>query len=169
MYALRKILIPGTLAAGYQRGHEVPDSVIADWGLIEGEDYAAELVDDSAPAVAPRPVDDSDRAAWVSYVTSRGTDPDDAAQMQVSDLMKLYPENEHDSAPDGEPTPYRPADSARKAEWVEYVVAGGADPEWANASDTTKADLQEWQPGAAPREQRTTDPAADQGNATAGA
>ncbi len=169
MYALRTIHIPGTLAAGYQRGHFLPDSVAESWGLVEGEDYATEMPgdDDPGPVAVARPADDSDRGAWVAYAISQGADPDEAREMQLSELMDAYPE----LTPDGDPMPERPAESAKKAEWVEFVIAAGADEEWARSSDTTKADLQEWEPGAertAPVQQETTDPAADQGNATVG-
>ena len=40
----------------------------------------------------------------------------------------------------------RPADSAKKADWVAYVEKLGADKEWAQADSTTRADLQAWQP-----------------------
>lgn len=42
--------------------------------------------------------------------------------------------------------PERPAASAKKADWVEYAVAAGADADWARADDTTKADLESWKP-----------------------
>ncbi len=48
--------------------------------------------------------------------------------------------------------PERPAESAKKADWVAYVVeaarvrADEATQEWAQASDTTKDDLIAWQP-----------------------
>ena len=45
--------------------------------------------------------------------------------------------------PDG---PERPAESARKAEWVDYVVAAGGDPDWARDDSTTKAELIDWKP-----------------------
>lgn len=40
----------------------------------------------------------------------------------------------------------RPATSARKADWVEYVVASGGDEQWARNPDTTKDDLIAWKP-----------------------
>jgi hypothetical protein len=43
-------------------------------------------------------------------------------------------------------TPDRPAESARKTDWVEYVIAAGGDETWAHADDTTKADLIAWKP-----------------------
>lgn len=46
--------------------------------------------------------------------------------------------------PLAEDTPERPAQSARKVEWVEYVVALGADWRWADAA--TKDDLVTWKP-----------------------
>lgn len=166
MYARGRILIPGTLAAGYQRGEEISDAVVESWGLTDAE-VSADPLDVAATEVRipSRPADDSDRAQWVAYAVARGTDPDEAAQTSLEDLMALYPEDEVDAGDVD-----RPADSARKSDWVDYVIAAGADEEWARSSDTIKADLQDWVPDtdAAP-EQHTTDPAADQGNAALGA
>jgi hypothetical protein len=50
-----------------------------------------------------------------------------------------------EGTPDGDDRD-RPAESARKSEWVAYVVDSGGDRAWANADDTTKADLIEWKP-----------------------
>ncbi len=166
-YATHTIFIPGTLSPGYHRGHHLPDDVIANWNLVEGDDYSAEPpTDETAPQVVERPVDDSDRGAWVAYVISRGTDPDEANDMDLADLMALYPDE--DAA---ENAPERPADSARKAEWVEWAIESGADETWARDDGTTKAELQAYEPGKplGHDHHSTTDPAADQGNATVGA
>lgn len=58
----------------------------------------------------------------------------------------VSPDNVPSPAPDApdENLPERPAESARKAEWVEWAVASGADEEWARSDDTTKADLIAW-------------------------
>lgn len=170
-YALRTIRIPDTLAAGYQRGHEVPDDVVASWGLVDGEDVAAERPQDDAPAAPPtRPVDDSDRAAWVAFAIADGADPDEVRDMPLDELMAAYG---GDGGGDPAAEIERPADSARKADWVEYVVASGAGRDWAEASDRTKADLQAWSPGDEATtggvQPETTDAAADQGNAQLGA
>jgi hypothetical protein len=55
------------------------------------------------------------------------------------------PVHDPSNAPAPEP-PERPADSALKADWVDYAVAAGADYEWAHAKDTTKDDLIAWEP-----------------------
>jgi hypothetical protein len=179
-FALRTIMIPGTLTAGYQRGHEIPQAVVDTWDhLIEGEDYADEVPDAQGPAAVARPKDDTDRGAWVQYVVSRGTDPTDASQMQLDELMALYSEQQQDASPVDDSQRgtgitrniERPAASAKKTEWVDYVLSNGADESWARSDDTTKADLQEWDPaGSESRRapQATTDPAADQGNASVG-
>lgn len=162
MYALRTLHIPGTLAPGYFRGHEVPDPVVQSWGLVENEDVSADPPgDESAPVVVARPVDDSSRSEWLGYVIARGTDPDEAAQLPLDELMGLYPEQDAVAAE-------RPAESAKKAEWIDYVIAQGGDAAWARSGDTTKADLVDWQP-VPPAEAGTTDPAADQGNAASDA
>jgi hypothetical protein len=59
----------------------------------------------------------------------------------------LVPSPVHDpsNAPAPEP-PERPADSALKADWVDYAVKAGADYEWAHAKDTTKDDLMGFEP-----------------------
>lgn len=57
------------------------------------------------------------------------------------------PSPAHDpvNAPVPEP-PARPADSARKADWVDFVVRSGGDYQWAHADSTTKDDLIGWKP-----------------------
>lgn len=166
MYALHRLSAPGTLSPGYFRGDYVPDAVAQAWELVDGADVQADPVNDEpeAPAV-PRPVDDRDRAEWVRYAVARGMDPAEAEQTELSALMDAYPEDE---ASDGSGAVERPAESAKKATWVDYVIAAGADEAWARSDDTTKADLQAFEPGGA-TEQHTTDPAADQGNAALGA
>lgn len=150
-YALGTINAPGTLVAGYRRGDAIEPAVVEAWGLIEGQDFAADQPEQVAPgATVPlaRPADDTDRGAWVAYVVSRGTDPDDADNMGIDELMGLYPEGEQ--AATGEPV--RPAESARKSEWVLYVndhpQATTEDQAWAGDDSTTKADLIAWKPTA---------------------
>src|SRR5689334_11544185 len=142
-YALHTLTPPGSLVAGYQRGDEVHPSVVAAWDLGP-DDVSDERPDGPAEAPLPaRPVDDSDRNAWVAYAVSRGMDAEEAARTDLPDLMAAYPEDV--PAEDS-----RPADSAKKAEWVTYVSkhpqASDGDKEWAAADSTTKAELQAWQP-----------------------
>lgn len=146
-YALHTITPPGALVAGYHRGYEIHPAVVENWELVEGVDWSADPPDstpDAAP-VLPRPVDDSDRGAWVAYVVSRGTPATDAEGMDLDVLMGLYPEGE-----EADDEPARPADSARKSEWVLYVNdhprATAEDQAWAGDDSTTKADLQAWRP-----------------------
>lgn len=162
-YAKRRINMPGTLAAGYQPGNFVPDSVVANWALVEGEDYSATpLGEEVEPAAVPRPADDSDRGAWVAYAVARGMDPDEANRTDLDALIEAYPDEVIGEQPE------RPADSAKKADWVEWAIEAGADEGWARDDSTTKAQLQDYTPGTKMR-QASNDPAADQGNATVGA
>jgi hypothetical protein len=147
-YALHTLSAPGSLVAGYQRGDEILPSVVQAWGLGPddvSDDYPGVAAE--APAV-PRPVDDSDRGAWVAYAVSRGMDPEEADRTNLSDLMDAYPED----APPASADHPRPADSARKSDWVTYVndhpQATAEDQAWAGDDATTKAELQAWQPSA---------------------
>jgi len=165
--ALHRINAPGSYAGAYNPGDPVGADVVANWGLVPGQDV--EATDDYQP---PRPADDNtDRAAWEAYVVGKGTSIDDARAASLDDLRGMYepdPEPEppaHDLpasvAPEGvdgtgvqNPTPVggnvpapadggdRPAQSARKADWVDYVVSQGADREW--AENATKDDLTAW-------------------------
>jgi hypothetical protein len=146
-YALQRLSAPGSLAAGYQRGDEVLPPVIEAWDLVEGEHWSADFPDGPAEVpTVPRPVDDSSRGAWVAYAVSRGMDPEEAERTDLSDLMDVYPE-------DAPAKTDRPADSARKADWVYYVhnhpQATTEDQDWAANDGTTKAELQAWEPRAA--------------------
>ncbi len=150
-YALGTINAPGTLVAGYRRGDPIEPAVVEAWGLVEGEDFAADAPEQVAPGEAPvpaRPADDTDRGAWVAYVVSRGTSQDDADNMPLDELMGLYPEDEQAATDE----PARPSESAKKAEWVLYVTdhpqATADDASWAGDDTTTKADLIAWKPAA---------------------
>lgn len=140
-YALHTLSAPGTLVAGYRAGDPVDPAVIEAWGLIEGEDWSADRPGEQVAPVAVRPADDTDRAAWVSYATARGVDPDEADGMSLDDLMAVDAEQVQTG---------RPADSAKKAEWVLYVnshpQATDEDKAWAGDDTTTKAELQAWEP-----------------------
>jgi hypothetical protein len=147
-YALHTLSAPGSLVAGYQRGDEIQPSVVEAWGLTAddvSDDYPGVVAE--VPAV-PRPVDDSDRGAWVAYAVSRGMDPEEADRTNLSDLMDAYPED----APPASADHPRPTDGAKKAEWVAYVEshpqATDDDKAWATNDATTKAELQAWHPGA---------------------
>lgn len=174
--ALRPIYAPNSYALAYGKGDPVTAQVVTDWNLIVGTD-----VEPADGYTAPRPPEDSDdRAAWETYVVSKGTDPGTASAVSLDDLRAMYepdPEPEpphHDLpatvAPEGvdgtgwqnatpvtadntpgpqaDPDPSRPAESAKKDEWVQYVKDAGADEAWANDPATTKSDLIAWTPGA---------------------
>ncbi|GAA0528787.1 hypothetical protein GCM10010172_06740 [Paractinoplanes ferrugineus] len=143
--ALHGISAPGTSVFGYQRGHEVPEVVVANWNLIVGDDGSdADVTEgplaDLTPAtvVVVRPDDGANRAAWEAYAVAAGMTEKDAAQAPLEELQA-----ERDAK--GKPVE-RPADNAKKADWVAYVKKLGADKAWADDDTTTRADLQAWTP-----------------------
>lgn len=84
-------------------------------------------------------------------VAPEGVDGTGVGQVQPvppAQADSTAPTPEADALPDGPggDAPARPAESDRKAVWVDYVVVAGADEQWARADDTTKADLMAWTP-----------------------
>lgn len=151
--ALTGIKAPNTAVYGYQRGDLVHENVVQNWGLTVGSDVAegTELPDDAEP-VAPmeRPGAEGTRADWEKWAIYNGL-PEASAAVASQDELEAVTAPEPDAVPDDEPSeqgeqPVRPADSAAKAEWVDYAIALGADPQWARDSTTTKANLQAYEP-----------------------
>lgn len=144
--AQRAIKAPGTMVYAYQRGDDVPAGAVENWELSVGDDGDVLPVN---TGIIPRPADDASRGEWEGYVIGQGTNTEDARAMSLDELRDAYAEGDAEQPatvlPD--PTnPQRPADSEKKAAWISYVEAKGADSAWANASDTTKADLMNWEP-----------------------
>lgn len=144
--AMGTLSAPGTLVAGYRRGDPVADSVVENWGLVVGEDVAeGELPEVAGPAPMVRPGVEDTRATWERWAIANGMSEEDAAQVSQEELEDTGPSDE------GAPSdPDRPADSAKKAEWVAYVQGRTDDEavqEWATDDSTTKAQLQAWTPG----------------------
>jgi hypothetical protein len=170
--ALHRICAPGSYAGAYNAGDPVLANVVTDWDLQVGVDV--EPTGDYRPPRPAD--DNTDRNVWEAYVIGKGTDLDAARAASLNDLRGMYepdPQPEppaHDlpasAAPEGvdgtgvqNPTPVtadntptpddtatRPAQSARKAEWADYVVAEGGPEQWARADTTTKDDLIAWEP-----------------------
>ena len=92
-YALQTIYAPNSYAAGYQAGDPIPEPVIENWSLVEGEHYAADqpTPEQVAAPVVPRPANDTDRGAWVAYAVSRGTDPAEAEGMDRLGALRQRP------------------------------------------------------------------------------
>lgn len=151
--ALIDIPVPGTSVFGYRRGHAVPESVVQNWELAVGEQVAEGTQlpeDDESGATMGRPGPEATRATWEKWAVANGMSQEDAAVAAQEALEKVEakkadaePSVPDDAAP---VAPERPADSAAKAEWVKFVVDSGGDPQWANDSATTKANLQAWEP-----------------------
>lgn len=139
-YALRSLGAPGTLSYGYHRGDVVEAPVVENWGLVLDEDVSTEQPGTDAPAVrtGERPGPEATRADWEAYAIANGMDADRAREVSQDELEDVQQADAERVDSD------RPSDSAKKADWIAYVVANGGDETWANASDTTKADLQGW-------------------------
>lgn len=153
--ALKGIKAPGTSVFGYQRGDAVPAAVVDDWELSVGTNVALADVAPLNTLAVPRPDDDAPRSEWEAYAAGAGMSSEKIEEASLADLQAIpEPEPGEDGTPAiAEPlpnpvNPQRPEDDALKSEWVTYVVARGADPEWANAKTTKKTDLQAYDPGA---------------------
>jgi hypothetical protein len=145
--ALKGILQPGTSVFGYQRGHAVPAEVVESWNLVVDDDVAegTSLPADGEAAVA-RPAEGANRADLESYAVATGAlTQKQAAEASQDDLEAVATAEDQPPSEQGEQL-VRPADSAAKADWVAYALAQGADPQWANDSATTKANLQAYEP-----------------------
>jgi hypothetical protein len=125
--ALKGIRAPETPVFGYQRGDAVSADVVANWGLEVGVQVCEGDLDASAAAAsAPvRPGPEGTRADLEAW----------AAEASQDDLESIAAEP---ATADSD----RPADSARKPEWVDFAVARGLDR--AVAEGKTKAELQDW-------------------------
>lgn len=172
--AQHRIGAPGTLVTAYQAGDPVTDQVVESWGLVVPDDVVPA---DGYQAPRPAEDSDARTAweAYVigqgtTVEDARAASLDDLRGMYPA--PKVDPPA-HDLpasvAPEGvagtgatpvqpippatppvdvdRPTAERPATSARKADWVDYVIAAGGDQAWATDDTTTKDDLMGWEPG----------------------
>lgn len=168
--ALQRIQAPGTLVTAYMPGDPISADVVNEWGLNDEQVSKYDSYEPPRPEE-----DSDDRNGWELYVVGQGTSKEDAKAASLDELRNMYdpPPPEETPAwqindaretqmrveaaassatpagatvpPAGEQPSDRPATSATKAEWVKFVEAHGADKEWAEASSTTKDDLQNWQ------------------------
>lgn len=149
MYTAREaIMAPGTSVFGYRRGHEVPPEVVESWELTVGPDgqvVEGPLTEESERLAQTPPSEADTRVTWEAWAVANGMSAEDAENATMDDLQAIRPA-------EAVTEPERPADSAKKAEWVDYVVARAGDDEqlkiWARDDATTKANLQAWEPGA---------------------
>lgn len=146
--ALVPLKAPGTMVFGYQPGDGVPAATVEAWELTVG----LEVLPRDTSVVARPDKDSDDRVAWEAYVIGQGRPREEVIAASLADLKKT-PEpavDEETGAPvplaDPFAPPERPSPDAKKAEWIEYVIATGADKAWANDRATTKADLQDYEP-----------------------
>lgn len=143
--ALQGIMAPNTSVFGYRRGDAVSAQVVDDWALEVGADVCEGDLDPDAPVepVVPKPDPDGTRGEWEAWALAEGMPADDVATASMDDLQGWQPEHEP-AAVAGDPN--RPADSAKKADWAAYAESRGADSQWANDPNTTKANLQAYEP-----------------------
>lgn len=171
--ALVPIQAPGTLVMAYQPGDPVEAAVVQEWGLSEeqvqmSDDYQAPRPEEDSDNralweayVVGQGTDlEAARAASLPELKEMYEAPPEpeTPAWQINDAREAQMRAEAagssatPAGSGGSATPVedgeevaRPAESANKAEWVAYVLELGADPEWANASSTTKDDLKNWQ------------------------
>lgn len=146
--ALTGLKPPDSMVFGYQRGDAVSADVVENWGLEVGTDVCeGDLSDEETAApVTQRPGPEATHADWQAWAVANGMSEQDADGATIEELQAV--EAEPPAADEPVSDPDRPADSAKKADWVAYVESRGADPAWATADSTTKADLQAWRPEA---------------------
>jgi hypothetical protein len=149
--ARTRITAPDTMQGGYNPGDPVSAYTVDAWDLTEDQ------VEPAAGYESPRPAEDStNRREWERYVIGQGTSREEAESVSLDQLKGLYdpPEppawQQNDRAAGanretGEGEVRRPAESAKKPDWVHYVVAGGGDEAWASDPSTTKDDLMAWE------------------------
>lgn len=149
--ALEGIMAPNTAVFGYQRGDAVGADVVENWGLEVGVQVCeGDLTEEVAASQTggQRPGPEATYGDWQAWAIANGMPTPDAGVATIEQLQNY-------DSPDADSS--RPADSANKAAWVAYVEGLGASSAWAEASTTTKADLQAWQPGDV-QEDVATDP-----------
>lgn len=142
--ALVPLRAPGTMVFGFQPGDGVPAATVEAWELTVGSDVMPRDT-----GVVARPEKDDERPAWEAYAIGQGLPVDEARAASLADLRKT-PDPDPEVAPeplaDPNAAPVRPEPDAKKAEWVAYVKATGADVNWADDPKTTKAELQDYSP-----------------------
>lgn len=172
--ALHTINAPGSYARAYNTGDPVTAQVVADWELVVGADVKpadgyvppwpaddadratweayvvargtstgdaqAASLDELRGMYPPPPPPEPPAHDLPASVSAEGVDG-----TGVQHPTPVTADNTPGPASEPADGPERPAQSARKAEWIEYVVALGADREWADMA--TKDDLIMWEPG----------------------
>ena len=112
-------------------------------------------VGDHRPAPGPKPGDDALPGEWATYAVALGLNSSQAATLSLTQLQEWVEEHEKalgegeeaqvpntDPETAVEPLPDKPAKSAAVAEWRQYAIALGMDPD--DAKDATKAECQDY-------------------------
>ncbi len=112
-------------------------------------------VGDHRRAPGERPAEDALPGEWATYAVALGLNATQASTLTLTQLQEWVQEHEKalgegqdapvpntDPEPPVEPLPDRPAKNAPVAEWRQYAIALGMDPD--QAKDATKADCQDY-------------------------
>jgi hypothetical protein len=112
-------------------------------------------VGDHRRAPGAKPGDDALAGEWATYAVALGLNASQAATLSLTQLQEWVEEHEKalgegeeapvpNTDPDTpvEPLPNRPAKNAPVAEWRQYAIALGMDPD--QAKDATKTDCQDY-------------------------
>jgi hypothetical protein len=143
--ALRSYKNAATMTWVFQEGDGVPQGTVDTFGLVVGVDVVP-VRDD----VIAKPESGADRADWEAFALGQGWTLDQAHEASLKDLRAIPGRDPNEPVRllnDPSAAPERPDASAVKADWQAWAVANGADEAWANDKATTKADLQDYQPG----------------------
>ncbi|MFF3094144.1 hypothetical protein [Streptomyces cyaneofuscatus] len=156
----------GEMAKQVARGHLVPVSGSApdvpdgDKSLVVVDGAEATTADriGTKPPVGEKPGDDGTAKEWATYAVTLGLLADHAYSLTVTQLQEWVAAHE-DALGVGTPAPVpnldpespatpatevpdRPAANAKVADWREYAIALGMDPD--QAKDATKSDCQDY-------------------------
>ncbi|WP_405506343.1 hypothetical protein OG323_06065 [Streptomyces cyaneofuscatus] len=156
----------GEMAKQVARGHLVPVSGSApdvpdgDKSLVVVDGAEATTADriGTKPPVGEKPGDDGTAKQWATYAVTLGLLADHAYSLTLTQLQEWVAAHE-DALGEGTPAPVpnldpespatpatevpdRPAASAKVADWREYAIALGMDPD--QAKDATKQECQDY-------------------------
>ncbi|MFC8704085.1 hypothetical protein ACFUIV_18115 [Streptomyces anulatus] len=153
----------GEMAKQVARGHLVPASGSApdvsdgDKSLVVVDGAEATTADriGTKPPVGEKPGDDGTAKEWATYAVTLGLLADHAYSLTLTQLQEWVAAHEEAlgvgtpaPVPNLDPespvteVPDRPAAGAKVADWREYVIALGMDPD--QAKDATKSDCQDY-------------------------
>ncbi|WP_405479840.1 hypothetical protein [Streptomyces anulatus] len=138
----------GEMAKQVARGHLVPASGSApdvsdgDKSLVVVDGAEATTADriGTKPPVGVKPGDDGTAKEWATYAVTLGLLADHAYSLTLTQLQEWVAAHEK-ALGEGTPAPV-PNSNAKVADWREYAIALGMDPD--QAKDATKQECQDY-------------------------